>query len=144
MTIIRALISALFIAASAASATSALACSCARNPTAEGLLRDAAAVFTGVAEESRSVAPGVSVTTFRVTEGFKGASEGAIVRVRHPSGSSASCGVQFAPGTSYTLTAHANGSGAGLSASLCSAWMFMPQVGLGDELIARMRVLRRR
>jgi hypothetical protein len=139
MTMLRTLVSALFIAASA---TSVLACSCARNPTAEGLLRDSAAVFTGVAQDSRSVAPGISVTTFRVTEGFKGAREGAVVRVRHPSGSSASCGVQFSPGTSYTLAA--GGSGARLSASLCSAWMFMPQVGLGDELIARMRALRGR
>ena len=143
MTIIRALVlvSALFIAGSA---TPVLACSCARNPTAEGLLQDAAAIFTGVVQDSRSVAPGVSVTTFRVTEAFKGADQGAIVRVRHRSGSSASCGVQFARGTSYTLAAHAGGSEPGLSASLCSTWMFMPQVGLSAELIARMRSLRAR
>ena len=84
------------------------------------------------------------MTTFRVTEGFKGADEGAIVRVRHPSGSSASCGIRFVPGTSYTLAANAAGSKPALSTSLCSAWMFMPQVGLGDELIARMRSLRGR
>ena len=142
MTIVRALVSVLFIVV--ASATPALACSCARNPTAEGLLQESAAVFSGIAQESRSVAPGVSVTTFRVTEGFKGADQGAIVRVRHRSGSSASCGVQFTRGTSYTLAAHAGGSDPALSASLCSTWMFMPQVGLGDELIVRMRSLRAR
>ena len=141
MTIIRTLVSVLFIAASA---SSALACSCARNPTAEGLLQDAAAVFTGIAQESTAAGPGMSMTTFRVTEGFKGAEAGATVRVRHRSGPSASCGVRFARGTSYTLAAYSGGSEPGLSASLCSTWMFSTQVGLGNELIARMRSLRGR
>jgi hypothetical protein len=126
----------------AASIGSAFACSCARNPTAEGLLQDSAAVFTAVAQGSRPVAPGVSITTFRVTEGFKGPAAGTTVRVGHRSGSSASCGVQFESGKAHTL---AVGSGqSGFSASLCSTWMFLPQVGLGADLIEKMRALRSR
>jgi hypothetical protein len=128
----------------AGSVAPAFACSCARNPTAESLLQDAVAVFTGTVRDSRPVAPGVSVTTFQVTEGFKGTQTGAIVRVRHPSGSSASCGVRFERGGSYTLAAHQGGSGPALAATLCSTWMFLPQVGLGAELIERMRALRSR
>jgi hypothetical protein len=79
----------------AASIGSAFACSCARNPTAEGLLQDSAAVFTAVAQSSRAIASGVSITTFRVTESFKGPAAGTTVHVRHRSGSSASCGVKF-------------------------------------------------
>lgn len=59
------------------------------------------------------------------------------------SGSSASCGVNFAPCTGYTLAA-GRGDGSVLSASLCSTWMFLPQVGLGAALIDRMRALRDR
>ena len=126
----------------AASTVPAFACSCARTPTAEGLLQDAAAVFTGIVEESRSVAPGVSVTTFRISESFKGAAAGTTVRVRHPSGSSASCGVKFERGASYTLSASRGDSDSALAATLCSTWMFAPQVGLGTALIERMRLLR--
>ncbi len=124
-------------------AGAAYACSCAPDPTAEGLLQDSAAVFTGVAQGSTQVAPGVSVTTFRVTESFKGVAAGTTVRVRHRSGSSASCGVKFAPDTSYTLAA-GRGDGSVLSTSLCSTWMFLPQVGTGAALIDRLRALRGR
>ena len=133
---------ALAIIATLMLAAPVLACSCARNPTAEGLLRDSDAVFTGAVQDVRSIAPGVSITTFVVTESFKGPAAGATVQVRHPSGSSASCGVHFETGTSYTLAVYRGSHG--LAATLCSAWMFLPQVGLGPDLIARMRALRGR
>jgi hypothetical protein len=124
-----------------ASTHAVLACSCARNPTASALLESSAAVFTGIAQSSASAGQGASVTTFRVTEAFKGVRAGHIVRVRHRSGSSASCGVNFARGEAHTL---AVSSGRwGYSATLCSAWMFLPQVGLGADLIEQMRALRR-
>jgi hypothetical protein len=129
-----------FVVASAAAAN---ACSCARNPTAESLLANATAVFTGVVKDSTPVTAGESVTTFEVTEGFKGAEPGMTMRVRHRSGSSASCGVRFSRGKTYTLAAHGNGR-VDLSTSLCSTWMFQPQVGLADQLIERMRTLRAR
>jgi hypothetical protein len=125
-----------------ASISTAHACSCARNPTASGLLESSAAVFTGVAQASAPAGRDVSVTTFRVTEAFKGILGGQVVRVRHPSGSSASCGVQFESGKAHTLAVNRDASG--YSANLCSAWMFLPQVGLGADLIAQMRALRRR
>jgi hypothetical protein len=129
-----------FIMASAAPAD---ACSCARNPTAEALLQDYAVVFTGVVRGTTTVSSGRSVTTFEVTESFKGTAQGQTVRVRHRSGSSASCGIKFTAGATYTLAAF-TGDGGVLSANLCSAWMFQPQVGLGDQLIERMRTLRAR
>jgi hypothetical protein len=119
----------------------AMACSCARNPTAERILEWAATVFTGVVQQSVSVAPGRSVTTFTVTESFKGGRAGATVRVLHPSGSSASCGVKFLSGGIYTLATQRNNSEPGLTTSLCSTWMFLPQVGISAELIQRMRAL---
>jgi len=118
----------------------ALACSCERNPTAAGLLAQSTMVFTGIARRSVTIAPGASATTFEVTEAFKGVAAGASVVVRHPNGSSASCGVQFEAGHSVTLAAH-QGT-AGLSTTLCSTWMFLPHVGLRDRLLAEMRTLR--
>src|SRR5450830_1281210 len=63
---------ALLVVAIAALADPALACSCARNPTAAQILGGATAVFTGTAQQSVLVAPGRLVTTFTVTESFKG------------------------------------------------------------------------
>ena len=57
------------------------------------------------------------------------------------SGSSASCGVKFARGEAHTLAV--GGGRLGFSATLCSTWMFLPQIGLGDGLIKQMRALRR-
>lgn len=127
--------------ATATLADPVLACSCARNPTAERILDGAAAVFTGVAQGSAPVAPGRSVTTFTVTESFKGAAAGVTVRVLHPSGSSASCGVKFSPGETYTLATQRNNTDPGLTTSLCSTWMFMPQVSISSGLIQRRRAL---
>jgi hypothetical protein len=121
----------------------AMACSCARNPTADSILQEASAVFTGTAQQSAPAGPGYSVTTFTVTESFKGAPAGATVRIIHRSGSSAACGVKFSPGQTYTLAAGQIETDPGLATSLCSTWMFAPQVGIGADLIQRMRALRR-
>jgi hypothetical protein len=133
----------LLVAASAIWADAATACSCAHNPTAQSILGGAAAVFTGVAQTSASAAGGHSITTFTVVEPFKGAASGATMRVLHPSGSSASCGVKFTPGQTYTLAAHRVDSDPGLATSLCSTWMFSPNVGIGADLIRRMRDIRK-
>jgi hypothetical protein len=137
----RALASILLLVSTAVLTDAARACSCARNPTAERILEGAAAVFTGAVQQSSPVAPGRSVTTFTVTESFKGATAGATVRVLHSSGSSASCGVKFSPGETYTLATHRTDSDPGLTTSLCSTWMFLPQVRISAELIQRMRAL---
>ena len=130
---------ALLVLALAASADPALACSCARNPTAAQILEGSTVVFTGTAQQSVPVAPGRSVTTFTVTESFKGVRTGTSVRVLHPSGSSASCGITFAAGETHTRAADRSESDPGLTATLCSAWMFLPQVGLSAGLIKQMR-----
>lgn len=117
----------------------AMACSCPRDPTAEGLLDSASAVFTGTAEENVPIGSGGSVTTFRVTEQFKGPPRGTVVRVRHPDGPSPSCGVTFSPGEVYTLAAYPTDSADALTTSFCSTWMFLPHVGLSRKLIERMR-----
>ena len=139
----RLLASILLIASPIMWTDSARACSCVRNPTAQGILDGAAAVFTGVAQTSASAAGGRSITTFRVVEPFKGAAIGASLRVLHPSGSSATCGVKFTPGETYTLAAHHIDSDPGLTTSLCSTWMFGPNVGSGAALIERMRAIRK-
>jgi hypothetical protein len=118
-----------------------MACSCGRTPTAEAILARSAAVFTGVALANIAGPNGQSVTTFRVSETFKGPASGTIVRVLHRSGPSPSCGVNFQPGETYTLSAGRDPSGSGFSTSLCSTWMFLPQVGIGSGLIRRMREL---
>lgn len=138
----RALVTGLILACVLAG--SAQACSCARNPTAAGIRQSASAVFTGTALNSRRVAPGEAVTTFKVTESFKGPAAGAIVRVRHPDGPSAACGIRFATGATHTLAAAATKPRHPLSANLCSVWMFLPQVGLGERLIVDLRDLRGR
>ncbi len=134
----------LLVASSLALADAAMACSCARNPTAESILGGAAAVFTGVARQSVPATGVRSITTFTVVESFKGAPAGATVRVLHPSGSSASCGVKFTPGQTYTLAAYRGTSEQSLTASLCSTWMFSPNVGIGADLVKRMREMRDR
>lgn len=127
------------VAAVLTASSAALACSCERNPTAAGILAQHQMVFTGIARSSVAVGPQVSATTFEVTEGFKGIAAKATVVVRHPDGPSASCGVQFATGQSFTVAAQQAASG--LSTTLCSTWMFLPHVGLRDGLLAEMRTL---
>lgn len=123
---------------------SAMACSCPRNPTAQGILASAVAVFTGVVEQSVEVAPGQSVTTFRVTESFKDAVPGAAVDVSHSSGSSASCGDNFLAGKVYTLATYKSKTSNMLSTGLCSTWMFLPHVRLSKGLIEELRARRQR
>ncbi len=118
----------------------ALACSCARNPTAAGILQRAAAVFTGSVEQSTPLPGEHAATTFRVQESFKGPRAGGTVRVVHPSGSSASCGVKFSAGQSYTIAAQRDG--ADYATSLCSVWMLGNESG--DALIREMRALGKR
>jgi hypothetical protein len=120
---------------------SAVACSCARNPTAEGLLASHGAIFTGTVRAVQTIAPGQSVTTFVVSEPFKGAQRGEIVNIYHRSGSSAACGVSFDYGKTYTLAASRQGPQ--LWTSQCSTWMFLPHVGISGGLITGLRSLRR-
>lgn len=120
----------------------AVACSCLPNPTAESILDEADAVFTGVARDSAVAEQGQSVTAFTIVESFKGPGAGATVRVLHPSGSSASCGVQFSSGQTYTLASHRAEPGGVLATSLCSTWMFAPQAETSTDLIRRMREIR--
>lgn len=125
----------------------AAACSCSRNPTAKGILASSSVVFTGIARSSEPVivddtavsGRNYSITQFEVVESFKGAEVGKIISIRYRSGRAASCGVKFVPGTTYTIAAHKGNLG--FSTSLCSTWMFQPQVGLGDKLIKEMRPL---
>ena len=129
----------------AAFSSPALACSCARNPTAQGILASATIVFTGVVERSETPdGRGRAVTTFKVTESFKGVRLGASVQVSHFNGPSASCGVEFEPGETHTLAAYETTTPALYRTNLCSTWMFLPHVGLSERLIGEMRVLRPR
>ena len=116
--------------------TAALACSCAA-PTFEGLLQAAPAIFSGVATGSVPATQGESVTTFTVVEGFKGVRAGQSVRVRHRSGSSASCGVRFALGETHTLSTYREEIGTSLFANLCSVMIFRTRSG--EQIIQRLR-----
>ena len=99
------------------------------------------AIFTGVAERSIISGSNRSVTTFRVVEGFKGASPGDRLQVSHRTGPSAACGLDFADGQTVTLAAQRDASTAALITSVCSTWMFLPQVGMADRLIQELRAL---
>jgi hypothetical protein len=126
----------------AASVGAAHACSCARNPNADDIFATHAAIFTGLVRAVETIAPGQSMTTFVVTEPFKGVRRGETVNVHHRSAPTAACGVTFEYGKGYTVAASREPSG--LSTSQCSTWMFLPHVGLSGELISRLRSLRAR
>jgi hypothetical protein len=125
----------------AASASAALACSCARNPSPDSILSSSTAVFTGVVQAVETVAPGQLITTFVVSEPFKGAARGTILNVYHPDSSAHPCGVSFTYGQSYTVAASLQ-RGA-LWTSLCSNLSALPD-GQAGELVTRLRALRRR
>lgn len=125
----------------ASAAARAETCACPRNPTAESVLASSAAVFTGTVRAVTAIAPGQVVTTFVVSEPFKGVQRGQTVTVHHPSGTVHSCGAAFDPGRSYTLAASLQ-RGA-LWTSRCPVQMFAPEAGRADQLIARLRALRR-
>jgi hypothetical protein len=131
----------LFGALSLAAPDPALACSCARNPTADDIFTRHAAIFTGTVRAIQTIAPGQSVTTFVVSEPFKGAERGEIVNIYHRSAASAACGVSFDYGRTYTLAASRQGPQ--LWTSQCSTWMFQPQGELSTDLMSRLRALRR-
>jgi hypothetical protein len=116
--------------------SAALACSCAP-PTFEGLLQSAPAIFSGIATGSVSATQGESVTTFTVVEGFKGVRAGESVRVRHRSGSSASCGVRFALGQTHTLGTYREEIGTSLFANLCTVAIFRTREG--EQIVRRLR-----
>ena len=97
----------------------ALACSC-KQQSSDGLLTSSAAIFTAVAQASQPATQGEAVTTFRVTAGYKGVTTGQTIMVRHNNGSSASCGVRFTPGETYTMTTYREEIGTTLFANLCS------------------------
>jgi hypothetical protein len=121
-----------------AAADSASACSCQRNPDADQIYASSAAVFTGTVRRVEQSGSG-AVTTFVVTEPFKGVARGALVQVRHGT-SSPACGVNFELGLSYTLSAGRSNEGI-LVTGQCSTWMFLPHVRLSAGMIARMREL---
>ena len=132
------------LAALILTASPALACSCRGKVTADSLLKYSAAVFTGVVYKVRPASSGQSLTTFGIVEAFKGPPAGATIRVLHRSGSTASCGVSFQPGRTYTLSVNMRPGMAEYTTSHCSTWMFNPNVGLRDRLIEGMRAIKRR
>lgn len=121
----------------------ALACSCAGKPTAQKLLKQSAAIFTGVVQKVRPRPGEKSMTTFGILEAFKGPPAGSQMQVLHPSGSSASCGVSFIPGRTYTISVYRGPGGEGFATSLCSTWMFSSKAGHSARLVSDMRKLRR-
>jgi len=130
------------VAASAihlAAAANAYACSCAP-PTAESLMQTAPAIFTGVVTESVPATQGESTTTFTVSEGFKGVRAGQSVRIRHRTGSSASCAVNFTAGRTYTLSTYRQEAGTTLFTSYCSTVIFTTRDG--EQIIRRLRQMR--
>ncbi|MCF8477524.1 MAG: hypothetical protein K9G60_10880 [Pseudolabrys sp.] len=120
----------------------AYACSCARHPTAQGILDHSTAVFLGVAQKSTAARPGYSLTTFKVAESFKGTTTDATVTVLHRNRSTGSCGVKFARGESYTLAARRSENSQHLSTSLCSTWMFNTKFKFSMKIIAELRAAR--
>jgi hypothetical protein len=106
----------------------ALACSC-WHPSAQQLISSSAAIFAGTAQRSRPVSARESVTTFRVTRGYKGVASGRTIRVRHNHGPSPACGVRFSRGQSYVLTTNRGQAGTGMSASLCSVAVMRSAAG---------------
>lgn len=123
---------------------SAWACSCGGNETAQAILNSHSAVFTAVVHRVDPRPNGRSLTVFGIVEAFKGPPAGAQLRVLHPSRSSASCGVQFRPGYTYTLAAQQGSDGQGYSTSLCSVWMFGPNSRSRGKLLRDMRAMKRR
>lgn len=110
-----------------ASGGAALACSCAPKhiPGAAEMRKLAPVIFTGVARASRMIDATAIETTFEVTEAFQGVAAGERVVVSHPAPKPGSCGVGFTVGETHTLGAHRGAGGRGLSANLCTLWMFI-------------------
>jgi hypothetical protein len=112
----------------AASAGTALACSCVRYASARAQLEEADVMFVGVAEASSPPTPGavpLVSTRFRVTRTLKGAT-GPLETVQHWKANGGNCGVDFAPGRTYVIIAHRDDGQLGTSG--CSR----PQFPLED------------
>ncbi len=127
-----------------ADTVSACQCRPTRGLTAVQVLADADVLFTGTAIKSVAGKTGerssYAVTTFRVTEAFKGAKAGQLIKVGHNSGSTASCGVQFEIGEPHTLgPTRWKGK---LGIGLCTALIF--RSSRSDDLIGELRALKRR
>ncbi|MFH1345511.1 MAG: hypothetical protein ABIL01_30560 [Pseudomonadota bacterium] len=118
----------------------AAACSCARPPTAQKIYDYSVAVFTGIARSNVAAERGSSITTFEVIESFKGMAAKATVQVHHRSGLSASCGVKFTPGATYTLSVRRSSNATGLTTSLCQNWMFR-RGEMSEKLITELRAM---
>lgn len=129
-----------YLSAALLSIEPCFACSCGPVPEADQVLARSDAVFTGVVTRVVAGRGDETVTTFRVTEAFKGVKVGTTVAVRHRRGPSPSCGVDFERGVPHTLAAHRDG--AGLRTGLCSTWMFLPHIPTSDRLVREMRALR--
>lgn len=122
----------------------ASACSCGGELTAASILARSSAVFTARVYSVRPVSARRSLTRFIITESFKGPPAASYMEVTHPHGSTASCGVRFQKGRSYTLMAHREPGTRAFTTSHCSSWMFRAGSDLGLRLINGMRAQRRR
>jgi hypothetical protein len=140
-------------------AGNAKACSCAHETTAS-VFQSATAVFTGRAIATRRGHRNQSeelnrdfhklrvrhnrsdqmVTTFHVTESFKGPKAGTALSVVHGT-ETPSCGIGFAKGKTYTIAAYQNSPGE-LGTNLCTTFYF--NFGGGPHLIDDLRALRDR
>lgn len=98
-------IASLTMAALLASASLALACSCARYRTPQEHLAHVEVAFVGVVEKTERAGGDEAVTTFRVTETLKGARMSA-ARIAHPVGNGGNCGVAFREKTRVLVFAY--------------------------------------
>ena len=135
-----ALAAGLLAVASLLSATAAQACQCAKTDrSAPAIFAAADVLFRGVALKDRATvrdrAP-LIVTTFKVTEAFKGVKKGRTVAIGHRQGGGGACGVTFTTGESHTVKA--DRAGTDLWTSSCA------MLGLIDPdpaLLAQFRTL---
>jgi hypothetical protein len=112
----------------------AQACKCRLVP-ADELLNGSEAIFEGVALSTKPAGGRNAVTAFRVVTGYKGASRGQSVRVRHFTGPSAACGVHFERGKRHLIAASREAGGA-LAASACT--LASMRSDAGKELVERL------
>jgi len=98
------------IMAGAIAVSAAIACSCARHPSAAAQLRDAEVMFVGRAERTATRSENgltIGVTRFAVERTLKGEVR-AERRIEHGMETGGMCGVVFQRGRTYTVIAHAH------------------------------------
>ena len=117
-------------------ADNAFACSC-MQPTADDLLSSSVSIFTGVAVKNRTTKQNETITTFRVSTGYKGVTPGQVIRIRHFSGHSAACGVRFELGQQHSLTTYRKDGSTAEFTSLCSVAVLRSPGG--EELLRRLK-----